>query len=335
MDRRHGERRTTAPAAASAACATAAVVARPAPWTSDFPGDAMTDPLPRGSETSLVLTHLMQPADANFMGNIHGGIIMKLIDEAAGACAYRFCRTRVVTAAIDRIDFHYPVQIGNLVRFMANVNYAGRTSVEVGVRVEAEDLASGSVTHTNSAYLVFVALDDSGRPIPVPPLEPAQTEQQGLVRRSAEERTRASGSPCANRPTSCTAAGVRPQRAGPSGGRRRLLQPQQLLQRLVGHVELVLTRLAGREQALHLDAGPAHASSPADGPGGAPSRRTAPSPCRCSRGRRANVASGLRSLPAARSSMLAARFVTTIGASRLEPQRSCSLCASAGATPRS
>ena len=149
----------------------------------------MTDPLPRGSETSLVLTHLTQPADANFMGNIHGGTIMKLIDDAAGACAFRFCRTLVVTAAIDRIDFHYPVKIGDLVRFMANVNLAGRTSVEVGVRVEAEDLTTGSVKHTNSAYLVFVALDDDGRPIAVPPLVP-QTDQQKEWHAEAQERRR-------------------------------------------------------------------------------------------------------------------------------------------------
>lgn len=138
----------------------------------------MTGPLPRGSETSLVLTHLMQPADANFLGNIHGGIMMKLIDEAAGACAFRFCRTRVVTAAIDRIDFHHPVQVGNLVRLLANVNYAGTTSVEVGVRAEAEDLTTGIVVHTNSAYLVFVALSDSGRPIPVPALEPRDERER-------------------------------------------------------------------------------------------------------------------------------------------------------------
>ncbi len=132
---------------------------------------------------------LMQPADANFMGNIHGGFIMKLIDEAAGACAYRFCRSRVVTAAIDRIDFHFPVRIGDLVRFWANVNYAGRTSMEVGVRVEAEDLASGVVTHTNSAYLVFVALGDDDRPAAVPPLTP-QTEEQRQWYAKAEERRR-------------------------------------------------------------------------------------------------------------------------------------------------
>ena len=152
--------------------------------TTDF------EPRPRGTETSLVLTHLMQPLDANYMGNIHGGIIMKLIDEAAGACAYRFCRTAVVTAAIDRIDFHHPVQPGDLVRLMANVNYTGTTSLEVGVRVEAEDLTTGMVAHTNSAYLVFVALSGSGRPIPVPRLDP-QTDQQKKWHADATERRRA------------------------------------------------------------------------------------------------------------------------------------------------
>lgn len=149
----------------------------------------MNEPLPRGSETSLVLTHQMQPVDANFMGNIHGGVILKLIDEAAGACAFRFCRTRVVTAAIDRIDFHHPVQIGNLVRFMANVNFSGSSSIEVGVRVEAEDLTTGMTTHTNSAYLVFVALSDSGKPIPVPRLTP-ETDKQKKWYAEAEERRR-------------------------------------------------------------------------------------------------------------------------------------------------
>ena len=149
----------------------------------------MNEPLPRGSEASLVLTHFMQPADANFMGNIQGGIMMKLIDEAAGACAYRFCRTKVVTPAIDRIDFHHPVQVGNLVRLLATVNYSGKTSVEVGVRVEAEDLTTGMVAHTNSAYLVFVALRDSGKPIPVPRLVPETPDQKHWYA-EAEERRR-------------------------------------------------------------------------------------------------------------------------------------------------
>lgn len=147
----------------------------------------MNDPLPRGSETSLVLTHLMQPADANYLGNIHGGVIMKLIDEAAGTCAFQFCRTRVVTAAIDRIDFHYPVQIGNLITLKANVNYTGATSLEVGVRVEAEDLTTGVITHCASAYLVFVALGDDGAPNKVPVLTPRTAQQK---RRFEEARQR-------------------------------------------------------------------------------------------------------------------------------------------------
>jgi len=120
----------------------------------------------------------MMPAEANYMGTIHGGIIMKLIDEAAAACAYRFCRTHVTTAAIDRIDFHHPVHIGDLVRLRAHVNHAGRTSMEIGVRVEAEDLRSGLITHTNSAYLVLVAIDDGGRPLPVPGFMPATDEER-------------------------------------------------------------------------------------------------------------------------------------------------------------
>jgi len=147
----------------------------------------MTRPLPAGSQTSVILSSLMNPADANFMGNIHGGVIMKLIDEAAGTCAFQFCRTRVVTAAIDRIDFHYPVQVGNLITLKANMNYTGTSSMEVGVRVEAEDLTTGVVTHCASAYVVFVALGSDGRPMPVPALVP-QTDDQKRWFREAEAR---------------------------------------------------------------------------------------------------------------------------------------------------
>jgi uncharacterized protein (TIGR00369 family) len=152
---------------------------------------AVTAPGPeprRPSDTRVALSQLMQPADANFMGVIHGGIMMKLIDETAGACAYRFARTRIVTAAIDRIDFHFPVHVGNLVTLRATVNHAGRTSVEVGVRVEAEDLDSGIVTHTNSAYLVLVALDEDGRPAAVPVLEPRSDEEKRRWRAAAARR---------------------------------------------------------------------------------------------------------------------------------------------------
>ena len=131
----------------------------------------------------------MQPADANFLGVIHGGVILKQIDEAAGTCAYRFARTRVVTAAIDRMSFHYPVQIGNLVVCKATVNWAGRSSMEIGVRVEAEDLATGVWLHTNSAYLVFVALDDERRPTAVPELL-LETADERRRWAAAEERRR-------------------------------------------------------------------------------------------------------------------------------------------------
>lgn len=141
----------------------------------------------RPSETAVLLAQLMQPADANFMGVIHGGVIMKLIDETAGVCAFRFCRTRCVTAAIDRIDFHYPVAIGSMVRFQAMINHAGKTSMEIGVRVEAEDLKTGTLTHTNSAYLVFVALDELGHPTQVPRLVP-ETEIEKRRWQEAEKR---------------------------------------------------------------------------------------------------------------------------------------------------
>jgi len=139
------------------------------------------------AETRTTLAQLMMPKDANFMGTIHGGVIMKLIDEAAGIAAYRFCRRRVVTAHIDSIDFHHPVEVGSLVRILASVNFAGRTSMEIGARVESEDLESGRVTHTNSAYLVFVALGDDGRPVEVPELL-VETADEERRRREAETR---------------------------------------------------------------------------------------------------------------------------------------------------
>lgn len=142
------------------------------------------------ADTQIALAQVMMPKDANFQGTIHGGVIMKLIDEAAGVSAYRFCRRRVVTAHIDQIDFHHPVQIGSLVTIRASVNFAGRTSVEVGVRVEAEDLPTGDITHTNSAYLVFVALDANGRPAQVPQLVPQTQEDRRRWAEAEARRTR-------------------------------------------------------------------------------------------------------------------------------------------------
>lgn len=130
------------------------------------------------SQTALQMAIQMLPQDANPMGNVHGGVIMKHIDEAAGVVAMRHARRPSVTASLDRLDFHNPVLVGNLLILRASVNMVGRTSMELGVRVEAEDLRTGLVRHTASAYLTFVALDDNGRPTPVPPLILAGEEEQ-------------------------------------------------------------------------------------------------------------------------------------------------------------
>ncbi len=121
-------------------------------------------------ESQVVVSQMMTPQDINPAGNVHGGVIMKLIDTAGGLVANRHTRSNTVTASIDRLDFHFPVYVGDLVTFKASLNYAGTTSMEVGVRVEAENVFTGVVRHTASAYLTFVSLDENGKPKPVPPL---------------------------------------------------------------------------------------------------------------------------------------------------------------------
>lgn len=117
-----------------------------------------------------MLAVVMNPENANPMGNVHGGVIMKLVDTVAGVVAIRHAGRLAVTASIDRLDFLSPVYIGDLVILRANLNMVGKTSMEVGVRVECENVLTGEVRHTASAYLTFVALDDKGRPLRVPPL---------------------------------------------------------------------------------------------------------------------------------------------------------------------
>ncbi|HWP34455.1 MAG TPA: acyl-CoA thioesterase [Thermodesulfobacteriota bacterium] len=142
------------------------------------------------SASRVVMSRVMQPTDANIMGKVHGGVIMRLMDEAAGTAAARHCRRPVVTAAIDSLSFLSPVSIGHLVTVRASVNDTGRTSMEVGVRVEAEDVLTGEVTHTSSGYLVFVALGDDGRPVPVPPVLPETEEDRRRQREARERRAR-------------------------------------------------------------------------------------------------------------------------------------------------
>ncbi len=140
------------------------------------------------SETKVQMAQVMFPPDANQAGNVHGGSIMKLIDTAAGIVATRHCRTNVVTASMDRLDFYEPVFMGELLILHAAINYSGTTSMEVGVRVEAEDLMTGNIRHTNSAYLTMVSLDENRKPTKVPEIIPESSEEK---RRFQEGKTRA------------------------------------------------------------------------------------------------------------------------------------------------
>jgi acyl-CoA hydrolase len=129
----------------------------------------------------------MGPADANNAGNVHGGVIMHLCDEVAGIAAVRHSGARVVTAAMDRMVFRHPVFVGQLVTVKATVNAAWRSSMEVGVRVESENVRRGEVLHTSTAYLTMVALDDEGNPTEVPPIAPETPEE---IRRAREAQLR-------------------------------------------------------------------------------------------------------------------------------------------------
>jgi acyl-CoA hydrolase len=133
------------------------------------------------------IVHWMGIGDANSAGNVHGGTVMKLCDEAAALSAIKHSRCRIVTAGIDRMAFLYPIQVGELVTFSASVNAAWRTSMEVGVRVDAENPRTGETRHTNTAYLTMVALDADGHPSPVPPLR-AESESEQRRLREAELR---------------------------------------------------------------------------------------------------------------------------------------------------
>jgi acyl-CoA hydrolase len=138
-------------------------------------------------DSLVTLAQVMIPEVANPAGNVHGGVIMKWIDTTAGVVAVRHARCNVVTASIDRLDFHNPVFVGNLVFIKGSLNMVGKTSMEVGVRVEAENVIIGEVRHTASAYLTFVALDLQGKPQSVPPLL-LETEEE--VRRNREAQVR-------------------------------------------------------------------------------------------------------------------------------------------------
>lgn len=139
------------------------------------------------SDSEVTLTQMMEVTDANVAGNVHGGVIMRLVDTAAALAAIKHSGGVALTVGIDEMTFLEPVHIGEVVVLKASVNDVGRTSMECGVRVDAQDPLTGSVRHVNSAYLVFVAVDTEGRPRPVPPLL-VETEAQRRRQREAKLR---------------------------------------------------------------------------------------------------------------------------------------------------
>ena len=147
--------------------------------------DALNSKPVRASRISIA--QLMHLEHANNLGNVHGGWIMKLVDEAAALACMRHAQRKVVTVAIDSMTFRKPIKIGDLIILNAEVTYAGRTSMEAEVHVVAENPVTGEQTHTNTAYLVYVALDDEGRPTAVPPLR-SETEQEKRKAEAARER---------------------------------------------------------------------------------------------------------------------------------------------------
>ncbi|QLC73128.1 acyl-CoA thioesterase [Pseudomonas sp. LPB0260] len=135
----------------------------------------------------LSMTVLMTPDMANFSGNVHGGTLLKYLDEVAYACASRYAGCYVVTLSVDQVTFREPIHVGELVTFHASVNYTGRSSMEIGIKVVTENIRERSVRHTNSCFFTMVAVDEKGKPIAVPVRQPQTVEEQ---RRFAQGRQR-------------------------------------------------------------------------------------------------------------------------------------------------
>src|SRR5216117_1394232 len=141
---------------------------------------------PKESET--VMSELMMPQHANIMGNVFGGVILSLVDRVAAVCAIRHARRQCVTVSVDKVDFREPIHVGELITAYARVNFAGRTSMEVGVKIISENVLTGEKRHTNSCYVTYVALDAKGRPSAVPPIVPETPDEQRRYDRAAKRR---------------------------------------------------------------------------------------------------------------------------------------------------
>ena len=143
---------------------------------------------PRLSRTEIA--EVMMPHMANVLGNVHGGVLLGMMDRVGAVAAIRHARQTCVTVSLDRVDFHQPIHLGELVTMEAWVNYAHRTSIEVEVQVHAENLLTGKRRHTNSCYLTFVAIDDAGKPVPVPPVLPETDEERRRMAAAEARRAR-------------------------------------------------------------------------------------------------------------------------------------------------
>ena len=139
-------------------------------------------------ESEAIMSELMMPQHANIMGNVFGGVILSLVDRVAAVAAIRHARKPCVTVSVDKVDFKEPIHVGELLTAHARVNYAGRTSMEVGVKIIAENVLTGERRHTNSCYVTYVALDDHGRPTEVPPVVPETPDEKRRYERAAKRR---------------------------------------------------------------------------------------------------------------------------------------------------
>ena len=138
-------------------------------------------------DSHTMMSEMMMPQHANNAGSVHGGVILKMLDTVAAVCASRHAGKSCVTASFDRVDFHEPIKIGELITMRASVNHVGRTSMEVGVCVEAENLTNGKRRHTNSSFITMVAIDNKGKPTQVPKIKP-ETANEKRRFKEAEKR---------------------------------------------------------------------------------------------------------------------------------------------------
>ena len=139
-------------------------------------------------ESEAVMSELMMPQHANIMGNVFGGVLLSLVDRAAAVAAIRHARRPCVTVSVDKVNFREPIRVGELVTALARVNFTGHSSMEIGVKVIADNVLTGEKRHTNSCYLTYVALDDKGHPTEVPPVVPETPDEKRRYDRAAKRR---------------------------------------------------------------------------------------------------------------------------------------------------